>query len=67
MSALFPSATGWVLVALWITTTLFFVAEAGILATVLRRRNASRSQRLTEIVWTIVPGMVLVAIALLAR
>ncbi len=69
MSSWFPAldAHPVLRVALVVTAVIFFIAELGILIFLVRRKNGSPSRDRTEIAWTLIPGIVLVVIVLLAR
>ena len=69
MSAWFPAldAHPVLQIALLTTAALFFVAELGVLIFLVRRRRVTPGQNRAEIVWTLVPGIVLVLLVLLIR
>jgi hypothetical protein len=62
VSALFPNASGWVLVTLYVTIALMLVVELGMLMFLLKRKKSK-----VEMVWTAIPGFVVVLILFLTR
>ena len=61
MSGMFPGASGWVLVALYVTIALLLIVEIGMLIFLVRRRKSG-----VEMVWTAIPAVVVVVILVLA-
>ena len=69
MSTLLPGLAGHpaLQIALAATAVLLFVAELGVLMFLAGKKTGSPSQNRVEMIWTVIPAVVLVGIVLLIR
>ena len=69
MSTLFPALAGHPVlqVALMAAIAVLLIAELGVMIFLVRRKQGSPSQNRVEMVWTVVPALVLAGIVFLMR